>query len=100
MIIVDAISRKYDTYETSWLWDIDFEMLKSENVKEIILAGKYCEDLKTRFSFTDIDESIIKPFESIADAAEYLKAGSGFVYVITCFSDKHKLLELTEGGKA
>ncbi len=100
MIIVDAISRKYDTYETSWLWDIDFEMLKSENVKEIVLAGKYVEDLKTRFSFTNIDDNIIKCFKDIPEAAEYLKSGDGFIYVITCFSDKHKLLELTEGGKA
>lgn len=100
MIIVDAISRKYDTYETSWLWDIDFEMLCSENVKEIVLAGKYVEDLKTRFSFTDIDDKIIKSYENIPDAVEYLKSGEGFIYVITCFSDKHKLLELTEGGKA
>ena len=95
MIIVDAISRKYDTYETSWLWDIDFEMLKSENVKEVILAGKYHEDLKTRFSFTDIDPEIIKSYESIPEAVEYLKNGEGFIYVITCFSDKQKFLDLT-----
>lgn len=99
MVIVDAISRKYDTYETSWLWDIDFEMLKSENVKEVILAGKYCDDLAIRFSFTDIAPEIIKSYESIPDAVEYLKSGEGFVYVITCFSDKQKFLDLTQGGK-
>ncbi len=32
IIIVDAVSRKYFTSDVSWLWDIDFELLKSENV--------------------------------------------------------------------
>ena len=96
MIIVDAISRKYDTYETSWLWDIDFEMLCCDNVKEVVLAGKYHTDLDTRFSFTGIDSDKLKSFEDIGEAVEHLKKGSGKIYVITCFSDKGKLMELVE----
>ena len=96
MVIVDAISRKYQTYETSWLWDIDFENLKSDNIKEVVLAGKYHEDLKQRFSFTDIEENKIKSFESIPEAVDYLRQGEGYIYVITCFSDKHKFCELAE----
>ena len=38
IIIVDAVSRKYFTSDVSWLWDIDFELLKSENVQRIVLA--------------------------------------------------------------
>lgn len=97
VVMVDAISRKYKTYETSWLWDIDFELIKSDNIKEILLVGQYHEDLLRRFSFTDIDEEIIKSYEKVSDAVEYLKEnGSSFVYVITCFSDKQKFLELAE----
>ncbi len=96
MVIVDAISRKYQTYETSWLWDIDFENLRSDNIKEVVLAGKYHKDLVQRFSFTDIEESRIKNFESIPEAVDYLRQGEGYIYVITCFSDKHKFVELTD----
>ncbi len=99
VVLVDAISRKYKTYETSWLWDIDFELLKSDNIKEVVLIGHYHEDLSTRFSFTDIDQSIIKSFENISEAVEYLKSGEDFIYVITCFSDKQKFLDLTEEAK-
>ncbi len=97
LVMVDAISRKYKTYETSWLWDIDFELLKSDNIKEILLVGHYHGDLSTRFSFTDIDEDRIKAFENVSDAVEYLREqGKNFTYVITCFSDKQKFLELVE----
>ena len=97
LIIVDAISRKYFTSDVSWLWDIDFELLASENVGEIVLAGLYSADLQTRFSFTGIDEKKIKEFSSITQAAEYLKTNSDRkLYVITCFSDKGKFLSLVK----
>ncbi len=33
LIIVDAVSRKYFTSDVSWLYDIDFEMLGSDNIQ-------------------------------------------------------------------
>lgn len=95
LIIVDAISRKYFTSDVSWLWDIDFELLSSKNVGEIVLAGLYSADLQTRFSFTGIEESKIKAFSDIGEATEYLKTSSDRkLYVITCFSDKENSLVL------
>ena len=38
VIIVDSVSRKYYTSETSWLWDIDFELLQNDHVKRVILG--------------------------------------------------------------
>lgn len=57
LIIVDAVSRKYFTSDVSWLWDINFDLLKSDNVKNIVLAGTYCNDLATRFSFSKLTET-------------------------------------------
>ncbi|MBQ8001756.1 MAG: DUF1727 domain-containing protein [Ruminococcus sp.] len=100
VVMVDAISRKYQTYETSWLWDIDFELLKSDNIKEVLLVGRYASDLATRFSFTDIDKEIIKTFEDIPESVEYLrKCGKDYIYVITCFSDKEKFLTLADSRR-
>ena len=93
LIIVDAVSRKYFTSDVSWLYDIDFEMLGSDNIHQVVLAGKYVNDLAVRFSYTDIPSERIKLFESIDEAADYLNSDrSEYIYVITCFSDKGKFL--------
>ena len=95
MFIVDAVSRKYFTSDVSWLWDIDFEMLKSENVHEIILSGTYYNDLAVRFEHTDIPEDKIKIIPEIEKACHYLDSDrKEYIYVITCFSDKGKFLAL------
>ena len=93
LVIVDAVSRKYFTSETSWLWDIDFDQLNAPQVQRIILSGRYCNDLAERFSFTDIPREKITVQADIPAAAAELKAdGSENVYVVTCFSDRDKIL--------
>ncbi len=97
LIIVDAVSRKYFTSDVSWLYDIDFHLLDTDNVKNIILAGTYANDLAARFSYTGIGDYKIKVTESIAEGVELLNSGStDKIYVITCFSDKDKFLGLVE----
>lgn len=94
LIIVDAVSRKYFTSDVSWLYDIDFHTLDCDNIKSIILAGTYANDLAARFSYTNIGEYKLKVTESIDEAVEMLKSGGKEkIYVITCFSDKDKFLE-------
>ena len=95
LIIVDAVSRKYFTSETSWLWDIDFDQLDKPHVKRVVLSGRYCNDLAERFSFTNMTNWTVQP--DIAAAAAELKAeGSEDLYVVTCFSDRDKLLAHVE----
>ncbi|MBQ6431758.1 MAG: DUF1727 domain-containing protein [Oscillospiraceae bacterium] len=93
VIVVDAVSRKYFTSETSWLWDINFDQLNAPQIESIYLCGKYCNDLATRFSFTDIPQEKLKVFEDIdAACAELREHGSQQLYAVTCFSDKDKLM--------
>lgn len=93
LIIVDAVSRKYFTSETSWLWDIYFDGLNSPNIQNITLCGAYANDLAIRFAYTDISQDKIRVEESIEKEVEYLREnGSEKLFVITCFSDKDKLL--------
>ena len=98
LIIVDAVSRKYFTSETSWLWDIDFDQLKAPQVRRVILSGQYCHDLAERFSFTGIDPAKITVIPAIPEAAAALESGAEkgdeALYVVTCFSDRDKLLDL------
>lgn len=96
VVIVDAVSRKYFTSETSWLWDIDFELLNAPCVKNVYLCGKYCGDLAVRFSFTDIAPEKIKIFADIDEACAAIAAdGDEPLYAVTCFSDKDKFLSNT-----
>lgn len=95
LVIVDAVSRKYFTSETSWLWDIDFDLLNCPQVEKVILSGRYCNDLAERFSFTGLPRETWQVCPGIPEAAEQLASqGSGELYVVTCFSDRDKLLDL------
>lgn len=97
IVIVDAVSRKYFTSETSWLWDINFGLLNTEKTEHIYLLGRYANDLYVRFSYTDIPSDKISLIESIPEAVETIKAsGHKSLYTITCFSDKDKFLSLVE----
>lgn len=97
VVIVDAVSRKYYTSETSWLWDIDFDQLNSEHVQKVLLCGQYASDLAVRFSFTGVPQEKIELHPDITEACNSMKAGGAEdVYVLTCFSDRDKLLSLVE----
>lgn len=97
LIIIDAISRKYETGDISWIWDVDFEMLKNDNVHEIVLAGKFAPELVQRFGYTGIPADRIKSFTDIAEAVAYLDSDRDeYIYTITCFSDKGKFLGKVE----
>lgn len=93
-IMVDAISRKYFTSETSWLWDINFENLNSKKIKKIILTGSYAEDLAVRLSYTNVKENRLYINPNINEAIDYVKnENSNFIYVLTCFSDEKKFIK-------
>ena len=95
LVIVDAVSRKYFTSETSWLWDIDFGQLNAPHVKRVVLAGRYCNDLAERFSYTELENWSVEP--DIAAAASELKNnGDEELFVVTCFSDRDKILSRVE----
>ena len=92
-VIVDAISRKYYTTETSWLWDVSFELLEGSQVEKIILTGKYAYDLALRFEYAGITtaEVVVEPdLDKMAQMLTDLPDCK--LYCVTCFSDKEKLL--------
>ena len=97
LLIIDDISRKYFTSDTSWLWDISFEILRSENVKKIIVAGKYISDVAVRLENAGIDMEKVTLRRSIETAVSCLRFKSeGDLFVMTCFSDVAKFLKEVE----
>ena len=95
LVIVDAVSRKYFTSETSWLWDIDFDQLNAPHVKRVVLAGRYCNDLAERFSYTELENWSVEP-DIPAAAAALKSSGDEELFVVTCFSDRDKILSRVE----
>lgn len=97
LIVVDRISRKYFTSETSWLWDIDFNILNSSNVKKIIVSGKYASDVALRIEYSDIDINNVEVHSDIQDGVDALsKAYTNDLFIITCFADQDNVLEKVE----
>ena len=94
VVMVDAISRKYFTGETSWLWDIDFDLLNAPHVERVVLCGKYVNDLALRFDFSAIAREKICCYPSIPEAIQAMEGdGEEELFVVTCFSDRDKLLD-------
>ena len=95
VVIVDQISRKYFTSETSWIWDINFEKLNNDCVKNVILGGTYVYDLISRFKFSNCDMSKVQSFSDLDAMMKYMKTSTqewGDIYVVTCFTDRDKFL--------
>lgn len=93
VLIVDAVSRKYFTSETSWLWDIDFELLKSDSVKKVVLAGRYVNDLAIRFEYSGVDMNKVSMKADLDEMMTEVKENAvGDIYVVTCFSDRMKFM--------
>ena len=94
VLIIDDISRKYFTSDTSWLWDISFELLNRDNVRKITVAGKYIADVAIRLEYAGIDMEKVVLYKDTADAVKYLgENNEGELYALTCFSDEGKLLK-------
>lgn len=93
IIVVDRISRKYFTSETSWLWDIDFNILTSSNVKNIILSGTYAYDLALRLEYSDIDASKVHIKQDVGEGIDELsKVNENDLFIVTCFADQDNVL--------
>ena len=92
-LMVDAISRKYFTSETSWLWDINFESLNASNIKKIVVTGRYASDVALRLSYANIDFKKVYINPNIKEAITYLANNAkGHSFVLTCFSDEYKFM--------
>jgi len=94
IVMVDSISRKYYTSETSWLWDIDFDILSSEDVRHVVLVGRYMNELMARFAMSVVDPQKISCIADPSALPGHIeKNTTGRIYAITCFADKAKLMK-------
>ncbi len=102
-LLVDLLSRKYIANDMSWLWDIDFELLKDERIKKIFVSGKFANDVVLRLVIAGIDTDRIFYDTNIDKAFSKLCSEAlGDIYVLTCFTDMPKFnnrVKLVSEGK-
>ena len=99
VIMVDSISRKYYTGETSWLWDVDFDILAAGCVRNIVLTGRYVNELAARIAMTRVSWEKVCCVGDPAELRNHIEKHTvGEIVAVTCFSDKEKLLKALRGG--
>jgi UDP-N-acetylmuramyl tripeptide synthase len=101
VIIVDLLSRKYVANDMSWLWDIDFELLRDRKIKKIVVGGRFANDVAARLLFAGIEDEKTDVFISLDDMMPHLAGNaSGDIYLLTCFTDIGKFKSGLKGGMA
>lgn len=88
----DSSSRRYKENDISWIWDIDFEILKHNSIKNIILIGKFCYDLELRMKYANIEDDKIILVPDLKDLAKIIKKKTkGNIYSMVCFDKEIQL---------
>ena len=64
------ISRRYNFDDLSWLYDIDFEILKTADVKRFICTGPNAYDIASRLLFAGFNNEDIFIFNNLTEAKE------------------------------
>lgn len=70
--ILIAINDNYaDGRDVSWLWDAEFEMIKTD--KEIVVSGTRANDMALRLKYAGTDENKIKIIPNLKKAIDYIE---------------------------
>lgn len=68
------ISRRYDHYDISWLYDVEFELLNNDTLNKIYAVGIDSENIKKRLILAGISEDKIITTNSIPEIKEMIKS--------------------------
>lgn len=88
----DSSSRRYKENDISWIWDIDFEELNDKSIKNIILIGKFCNDMMLRMNYAKINKDKLILVENLNDLSNIIKTKTkGNIYSMVCFDKEIEL---------
>ena len=103
IILMDELHDKYHPLETlTWMYEADFEFLKSPNIKKIIVGGKMYLNYRVRLLLAGIDEDKIVCVLNEEDTINYLSNDNTKVYILFDVDIRQKaikLLDLLKGDK-
>lgn len=82
----ENVSRRYKYNDLSWLWDVNFELLKDDDVDKIFCIGRFKYDVATRLDYADIDKEKIVLVENLDELIDMVEKDSkGKIFTMVCF---------------
>ncbi len=72
MILEDFYDRKRTSENMAWIYETDFEFLKGDDIKQIIVGGKRANDYMVRLLIAGVDKQKIFCCESETDTVRFL----------------------------
>ena len=66
------ISRRYEYEDISWLYDVDFEILKTHDINKIIIFGPHNKDIEKRLLLAGFEKSKIILLKTIPEILDYI----------------------------
>lgn len=97
-VIIAINDNAQDGIDISWLWDVDFDCLRDENVRSITVSGIRCQDMRLRLKYVDIPSSLESDIEKAIKAR--VDDGTGNLYVLvnyTALFSTRNILKKLEG---
>lgn len=99
-IIIAINDNAQDGTDISWLWDVDFDLLRDESIKSITVSGIRCQDMRLRMKYVDIPSFLEGDVEKAI--RERVGDGVGNLYVLvnyTALFSTRNILKKLEGEK-
>lgn len=82
----ENVSRRYHYMDLSWLWDVNFELLKDDDVDKIFCIGRFRYDVAARLEYANIDPKKIVLVEDLSKLIDRVETESkGNIYTMVCF---------------
>ncbi|MBE7028930.1 MAG: DUF1727 domain-containing protein [Ruminococcaceae bacterium] len=89
-----------DGRDISWIWDVDFDFLKNQNVGSIGLCGMRKDELNVRLKYSEVN-ALYNTYDNIKEAIlDKLETDSDVLYVLvnyTVIFESQKILKELEG---
>lgn len=96
-IIISINDNAQDGRDVSWLWDVEFEKLKRQDIQTITVTGLRKLDMLLRLKYEDIDASLSNTMEKAI--RDHVNKGTKNIYILvnyTALHDTHLILSKME----
>lgn len=81
MIGWKEISRRYNHFDVSWLYDVEFELLNNKSLNKIYAVGIDKENIKKRLLLAGIPESKIITADNLSEIKESIEQSKAKKYM-------------------
>ena len=91
----DNVSRRYKYNDISWLYDVDFKILNTDEIDKIFCIGRFRYDVEARLLLEGVPKEKIFMVDNINLIIKYLRENSdGTIFTMVCFDMTEVLKKL------